>query len=81
MEKNEKNSQDLSHVYGDVVSVKQLIFSIALSVALALIGYIAAPDQAPLPLAFGFGGVIIATIINSLLYKPKRNIEIIGEAD
>lgn len=68
---------NLVEVWGDIVALKELAVSITISVVLGLAGYLLAPaDSAVLPLLFALAGIVIATVINSVLFKPKRVIHI-----
>lgn len=67
---------NLVEVWGDIVALKELLMSIIISVVLGMTGYILAPEgNSVLPLLFAIVGIIIATIINSLIFKPKRIIQ------
>lgn len=78
MEENKTKFKNdtLVEVWGDVIAVKELLLSIAISVTLGMTAYLIAPDNSSAKLLFSIGGIVIATIINSLLFKPKRVITI-----
>lgn len=62
-------------IWGDVIEIKMLVFSIILSSLTTLGGYFLAPkDDSAKQLFFGLGGALIGFIISSLLIKPKRMI-------
>lgn len=67
----------LIKIWGDVVDLKELVFSILIISGLTMGLYFIAPesDKLPLDLFFGFGGAIIGFIITVLLFKPKRVIK------
>lgn len=68
---------NLVEVWGDIVALKELMISIIISVVLGMIGYFLAPEgNSVFPLLFAIVGIIIATIINSLIFKPKRIIQL-----
>lgn len=61
-------------VWGDNIDLKELLISMLLSVIGTLGGYLIAPNEAPMPLVFGLVGGIIAFIVSSIIFKPKRRI-------
>ena len=67
----------LIKLWGDVVSVKELIFSILIISFTTLTLYFLSPDidstDLPMDLFFGLGGAVL-TIITVIIFKPKRVI-------
>ncbi|MTD30687.1 hypothetical protein [Planomicrobium sp. YIM 101495] len=62
-------------VWGDNVELKDLTFSLVLSIAGTLGGYLLAPNEEPMPLVFGLVGGVIAFAISSIFIKPKRLVK------
>lgn len=82
MEK-QKQTEDQAkfiEVWEDLVSIKDLFFSILITAFSTMLGYFLAPDQDPLPLFFGLTGALFGFVISSILFKPKRTINIEDEA-
>lgn len=75
----DKKKYELSEVWGDVVDFKEMLFSLIICTIGALGGYIIAPNEPPKPLIFGLVGVVIAFVICSITFKPKRDIKIVEE--
>lgn len=75
-EKNKKSVQ-LYEVWGDIISIKPLLISLISSVIFGLSFFILAPDDDSVRLMVGIAGIVIATIINSFIFKTKRNIQVI----
>lgn len=69
--------KNLIKLWGDVVSAKELIFSILIVSFTTLFSYFLSPksDTLPLDLFFGLGGAILGFIITIFLFKPKRIIK------
>lgn len=76
--KSQSNNQ-LYEVWGDVIAVKPLLFSLALAVIMGLGFFLVAPEDDSTQLMVGIGGIVIATVINSFLFKPKRNIDLVDD--
>lgn len=76
--KSQTNHQ-LYEVWGDVIAVKPLLFSLALAVVMGLGFFLVAPEDDSIQLMVGIGGIVIATVINSFLFKPKRNIDLVDD--
>jgi len=73
---------DLVTVWGDVVALKELTISILISVIFGLAGYFLAPAGDSIwPLLFSILGIVLATVINSILFKPKRVIQVEEERE
>ncbi len=66
-------------VWEDLVSIKDLFLSILITASSTMIGYFLAHDQEPLPLFFGLTGALLGFVISSVLFKPKRTINIEDE--
>ncbi|HHX00444.1 MAG TPA: hypothetical protein GX740_03980 [Acholeplasmataceae bacterium] len=68
----------LIKLWGDVVSVKELIFSILIISFTTLTLYFLSPDidstDLPMDLFFGLGGAVLGFIITVIIFKPKRVI-------
>lgn len=70
-------SEKLIEVWGDVVDINSLLRSIIISAVCTMGLYALAPnDDRPLQLLLGLSGAVIAFIINALLFKPKRKVNI-----
>ncbi|UJL46846.1 hypothetical protein KFZ58_02525 [Virgibacillus sp. NKC19-16] len=61
-------------VWEDLVNIKDLLLSMVICSALALGGYLIAPNEPPRPLIYGLVGVVIGFIISSIIIKPKRTL-------
>ncbi|HLR52151.1 MAG TPA: hypothetical protein VK072_04675 [Candidatus Avamphibacillus sp.] len=66
-------------VWEDVVSIRDLVFSLIISSITTLGGYLIAPNDSSKPLIFGLIGAVVGFIICSILFKPKRTFEYIDE--
>ena len=74
--KNPDGKKDqLYEVWGDVIAVKPLLFSLALATVMGLGFFLVTPASDSLKLLAGIFGIVLATVINSLLFKPKRQID------
>ena len=70
-------SGEMVVLWQDVVSLRDLIISIVIAVVLTMGLYALAPqDNHSLKLLFGLLGAVIAVIINSIVFKAKREIEV-----
>ncbi|MFM1525549.1 MULTISPECIES: hypothetical protein [Helcococcus] len=68
---------DKVELWGDVVSLNQLLISIFISIICTMGLYFLAPqDDKSKQLFFGLIGAVISFIINSLIFKPKRNVKV-----
>jgi hypothetical protein len=76
--KNKTPEQELKkeniEVWEDLVSIKDLVMSLAICSITALGGYFIAPHTPPKPLFFGLGGAFIGFLICTLFIKPKRDL-------
>lgn len=63
-------------IWQDVVSIKELILSVVISVSLTMGLYFLVPsNDNSVKLLFGLLGSIIGFIISTILYNPKRKVE------
>lgn len=63
------------NVWDDTVGGRDLLLSLCLSTPLTLGGYLLAPGPAPMPLIFGLCGALVGFLANTLLFRPKRQID------
>ncbi len=69
------NKKELVEIWGDVVEVKSLIFSILISIVSTMGLYFLAPNgDKTKALFFGLFGAVLGFGISTILIKPKRNI-------
>lgn len=62
-------------LWGDLVSMKDILIAFALSAVLTMGGYFLAPaGDTTRQLFYGLGGAVLATLINTTIIKPKREI-------
>lgn len=62
-------------LWGDLVSLKDILIAFALSASLTMGGYFLAPaGDTTRQLFYGLGGAVLATLINAFIIKPKREI-------
>lgn len=66
-------------VWGDNVSMKDLLLSMFICIVFSLGGYMIAPNKEPQPLIFGLIGGVLGFVISSIIIKPKRKITKDGE--
>ncbi|WP_071131667.1 hypothetical protein [Enterococcus timonensis] len=66
MEKN------LIEIWGDLVSQKDLLISIAISCLLTFGAYFLAPDDQTIKLFAGLLGAVAGFILSTIIIKPKR---------
>ena len=63
-------------LWGDLVGIKDLLQAILLSGGLTMVGYFIAPSgDTPRQLFYGLGGADSAMVINTMMIKPKRDIQ------
>ncbi|MHA6250858.1 hypothetical protein [Oceanobacillus sp. CAU 1775] len=84
MSNTEEKSGTYVEVIGDTVYGKHLIFTIAISISASLIGYLIGSQIFPLfapeqmirsySLMLGIAGSLLALVINTFLFKPKRTL-------
>ncbi len=64
-------------LWGDVVSLKDLIISIFISVVSTMgMFFLAEKDNTSMQLFMGLLGAVIGFVITSILFKPKRNVKV-----
>lgn len=64
-------------LWGDVVSLKDLILSILISIISTMgMFFLADKDNTSMQLFMGLLGAVIGFIITSILFKPKRNVKV-----
>ncbi len=69
---NDDQKKSYVSIWEDHVEIKDLIIALVFCVIPAMAGYIFAPPNPPLPLAFGLTGAFIGFIIACIIIKPKR---------
>lgn len=67
------------NVWDDTVKGRDLLIALGISTPLSLGGYIFAPGAPPMPLIMGLSGAIIGFFINSVLFRPKRQLDVEGD--
>lgn len=77
MNQNDKKQSQLYEVWGDIISIKPLLISLISSVILGLAFFILAPEDDSIRLMIGIAGIVIATVINSIVFKTKRDIQVV----
>lgn len=77
-EGEEKNNIE---VWGDLVSIRDLIISLAVSSITTLGGFILASDEPTKPLIYGLFGAVIGFIITSINIQPKRTFKYSDEEE
>ncbi len=76
MKIDKKDKDDKVILWGDVVSLRDLVISIIIAIVTTMGGYFLAPsDNQSMQLFFGLGGSVLGFIITSILFKPKRIVE------
>jgi len=68
------------NVWDDTVSSRDLLISLFIATLLSLGGFLLAPWPAPGPLVLGLSGAILGFFISTLLFRPKRHLDIEEEA-
>jgi len=68
------------NVWDDTVSSRDLLISLFIATLLSLGGFLLAPWPAPGPLVLGLSGAILGFFISTLLFRPKRRLDIEEEA-
>lgn len=72
----------LIEIWGDVVHVKELLFSMIIISVSTMSFYSFAPDDdRTIGLFLGLAGAVIGFVVTVFLYKPKRVIVDEGEED
>lgn len=69
------DAEQYVEVWEDVVSIKDLMFSLVICALSTLLAYFLAPNEDPYPLFFGLSGALLGFLISSFVIKPKRIIE------
>lgn len=70
-----KNRTNYVKMWGEHVSLLHLVVAIVLNITLVLIILLATTNLSKdIRLMIGLGGLVVALIINSSLFKPKRNV-------
>ena len=68
-------SKDFVKMWGEHVSLLHLVISILINIGLVLISIYATTTLArEYRLMIGLGAICLALIVNSILFKPKRNV-------
>lgn len=62
-------------VWEDTISIRDLVWSLVLTVGLTMLGYLLAPAEPPFPLVAGLAGAVLGFIISTLIGSPKRTLE------
>ncbi len=66
---------EMVEIWGDVVEIKSLVFSIVISVISTMGLFSLAPSgDKTKQLFFGLFGAVLGFVISTLIIKPKRNI-------
>lgn len=73
VEKGAKNQY--IEVWEDIVSIRDLVFSLLICAVTTLSAYLLAPNISSVPLFSGLFGSLVGFIICSFLFKPKRNLK------
>ncbi|MFD1850886.1 hypothetical protein [Oceanobacillus bengalensis] len=66
-------------VWEDIVSVKDLLFSIIICLVSTMLAYSIAPDDSSSGMLYGIIGAVVGFVICSIIFKPKRKLTIIDE--
>jgi hypothetical protein len=70
-------SKKYIEICGDMVHLKDLVFSIVLISTTTMVGHSFAPtSNRPLELLFGLGGAVLGFMITLLFVKVKRTIQV-----
>ena len=68
---------EMVEIWGDVVEIKSLIFSIVISIITTMGAHLLAPSgDKTKGLFFGLFGAVLGFVISAILIKPKRNITV-----
>lgn len=70
-----KNKNQMVEIWGDVVELKSLVLSIAISSFTTMGAYFLAPKNETKELFFGLFGAVLGFVISTILIKPKRIIK------
>ena len=65
----------LYEVWEDTISIRDLVWSLALTIGLTMAGYLIAPPEPPFPLVAGLAGAVLGFIISTIISRPKRKLE------
>ena len=70
-------NKKMIELWGDVIEIKDLILSIAISsISTMGIYFLAPPDNATKQLFYGLSGAVLGFIISASIIRPKRSISI-----
>lgn len=75
IERRKKVKKEFIEIWGDLVTIKDLILAILLCSGFTMTGYFIAPaaDQTK-QLFFGLGGAVLGFLITTFVLKPKRTV-------
>ena len=71
-----KTKEKYLELWGDLVSLRDLLQAMLLSAVLTMAGYFLAPaGDTTKQLFFGLAGAVLALLVNTIFIKPKRLIK------
>lgn len=68
---------ELIEVWGDNISVRDLLISLAITAAVIIAACVIATLQGQDILFWGMGGAIIGFILSVLVVRPKRDVQVV----
>lgn len=68
----QREEENLVEIWGDAVTIRDLVKSMAICLATTFGGYFLVPDDSYKPLLFGLAGAVTGFVASSLVIKPKR---------
>ena len=72
-----KKNKEMVEIWQDVVAIKSLVLAIFISATTTMGAYFLAPSgDKTKQLFFGLMGAVLGFVINALIIKPKRIIEV-----